>query len=232
MSTAPFSVFAQRIENAGLVVRGAFHVEEGDGVPAFDENGDDRTLILIGNAGSSFWPAFTASEEYLDGLPNPLDRWSERIVTGLARELDAHPVFPFGGPPYHPFQRWAQRAESVHPSPLGTLVHPEYGPWHAYRGALVVNRLLEGLPEKPDAPSPCLSCAGQPCLHTCPVEAFSAGGFDVAACVGHLSGQNDCREQGCLARNACPAGKPFQYVREQHRFHLAAFLRARRREGE
>ena len=232
MSGRGFEEYAARIQCVGLVVRGAFHVEEADGVPVFDGNEGHRTLVLIGNAGSSFWPDFTASVEYRDGLPDPLDRWSERVITALAEELGAVAVFPFGGPPYHPFQRWAQRAEAVYPSPLGTLIHPEYGLWHAYRGALVAKGWLEGLPERSSAPSPCLSCAGQPCLHTCPVEAFSPDGFDVAACAGHLSGRNECREQGCLARNACPAGKPFQYVREQHVFHLAAFRRARRRQGE
>lgn len=228
MTSPSFGSCVRRIAAVGLTVRGAFHVEDSDGVPGFGGDADGQTLILIGNTGSSFWTTFVESMEYRDGLPDPLDRWSERVITELARDLDARAVFPFGGPPYYPFQRWAQRAERVHPSPVGTLIHPEYGLWHAYRGALVATGRLEGLPEISDTPSPCLSCAEQPCLHTCPVGAFSPDGFDVAACAGHLSGPNDCLERGCLARNACPAGKPFQYVREQHRFHLAAFLRARR----
>ncbi|MGA8259491.1 MAG: hypothetical protein WB783_04685 [Arenicellales bacterium] len=231
MTVVSFDSCVRRIAAEGLTVRGAFHVEEEDRVPDTEGPAGERTLILIGNAGFSFWPAFVTSPEYRDSEPDPLDRWSERVITQIARELGAHPLFPFRGPPYHPFQRWAQRAESVYPSPLGTLVHPEYGPWHAYRGALVVDRRLEGLPERSDGPSPCVSCVAQPCLHTCPVKAFTAEGFDVGACATHLSGPNDCRDQGCLARNACPAGKPFQYVREQHRFHLAAFLRARQGEG-
>jgi hypothetical protein len=232
MTVVPFDSYARRIAAEGLTVRGAFHVEEADAVPDLGGGAGERTLILIGNAGSSFWPAFALSPEYRDGEPDPLDRWSERVITQLAHAIDACPLFPFGGPPYHPFQRWARRAESVYPSPLGTLVHPEYGPWHAYRGALVVDGRLEGLPAGSGAPSPCLSCAAQPCLHACPVGAFSGEGFDVGACSGHLSGPSECRDRGCLARNACPAGKPFRYVREQHRFHLAAFLRARQVGGE
>ncbi|MBS1269850.1 MAG: hypothetical protein MAG794_00802 [Gammaproteobacteria bacterium] len=189
----------------------------------------DRTMILIGNAGSSFWAAFRQSGEYRDGLPDPLDRWSERVIGELGRCLHARPVLPFKGPPYYPFQRWARRAEGVSPSPLRILIHPEYGLWHAYRGALIVNRRLEGLPQKSDSASPCLSCAEQPCLHTCPVDAFGSDGFNVESCTTHLSGANSCRDQGCLARSACPAGKPFRYVREQHRFHLQAFARAQRR---
>lgn len=222
-----FNEYKHRIEAAGLTVRGAFHVEDDDGVPPTGTAGTGRTLILIGNAGSSFWPVFSQSEEYADGRPDPLDRWSERVITGLAQELDATPVFPFGGPPYYPFLSWARRAEDVVSSPIGVLIHPEYGLWHAYRGALVVDQRLEDLPPRPGAPSPCLTCPDQPCLNGCPVNAFGADGFDVDRCVGHLSGPNDCLDQGCLARNACPAGEPFRYDSEQHSFHLRAFLRAR-----
>lgn len=231
MSSSDFDSFASRIRNTGLAVRGAFHVEEDDGVPGGGA-GLERTLILIGNAGSRFWYEFEQSTEYQDGGPDPLDRWSERVITGLGRELDAHPLFPFKGPPYYPFQRWARRAESVTPSPLGMLIHPDFGLWHAYRGALVVDRRLEGLAAKVETPSPCLSCRDQPCLSACPVDAFGPGGFDSDGCAVHLSGDNACLDQGCLARNACPAGKPFRYMREQHRFHLAAFHRAHRRDPE
>lgn len=224
-----FDVCARRIEAVGLTVRGGFHVRPEDGVP--DTAGDGCSLILIGNAGSSFWPEFRQSTEYRDGRAHPLDRWSERVIGGLGRELSARPLFPFGGPPWHPFLRWARRAEPVTPSPLGMLIHPRYGLWHAWRGALVFNRRLEGLAEPTQAPSPCLSCVEQPCLHGCPVHAFDGQGFDVTACTDHLSGANDCTTQGCLARNACPAGKPFEYVQEQRRFHLAAFLGANRRQG-
>lgn len=227
MIGASYESCARRISATGLTARGGFHVEPGDGVPPTAGDGGPRTVILIGNAGSSFWPAFRASAEYRDEQPDPLDRWSERVITGLAGQLDAHAVFPFRGPPYCPFQRWARRAEALFPSPLGTLIHPDYGLWHAYRGALIFDRHLAGLPGGSGAASPCLSCAAQPCLQACPVEAFSAGGFDADACAAHLSGPNACTTEGCLARNACPAGKPFQYMREQHRFHLAAFLRAR-----
>jgi len=228
MSPADFATCAERIAATGLAARGGFQVADQDRVPPV-EGRSARALVLIGNSGSSFWPAFRTSREYHDGGDHPLDRWSERVITGLGRELDALPVFPFEGPPYHPFQCWARCAEPVAPSPLGMLIHPRYGLWHAYRGALVFPRRLEGLPDDHAAPSPCLSCADQPCLSGCPVDAFGPDGFDVDECLNHLSGPNRCQEQGCLARNACPAGKPFHYHPEQHRFHLRAFVKAQRR---
>lgn len=231
MTDTSFESYARRINAAGLSARGAFHVEPGDGVPRTSGGDGPRTLILIGNTGPAFWSVFRESAEYRDGWPHPLDRWSERLITGLARQLDAHAVFPFKGPPFYPFQQWARRAGTLYRSPLGMLIHPDYGLWHAYRGALIVDRRLDDLPRRSGAGSPCLSCPGQPCLHACPVDAFRSDGFDADACAAHLSRPNACTDEGCLARNACPAGKPFQYVREQHRFHLAAFLRARTKEG-
>lgn len=227
MTDRSFESYARRINAAGLSPRGAFHVEPGDGVPGSAGGDGERTLILLGNAGSAFWSRFRASEEYRDGRPHPLDRWSERVINSLGRELGARSVFPFKGPPFYPFQKWARRAETVFPSPLGILIHPEYGLWHAYRGALIVDDPLDDLPRGSRAESPCLSCREQPCLHACPGGAFSVEGFDAHGCAEHLSGPNACADEGCLSRNACPAGKPFKYVREQHRFHLAAFLRAR-----
>lgn len=228
MMPAGFDACAEHIAAAGLAVRGGFHVEDADVVPPVG-GAAARTLVLIGNTGSSFWPVFRASREYQDGRPDPLDRWSERVIAGLGRQLDALPVFPFKGPPYYPFLRWARRAEPVTPSPLGMLIHPRYGLWHAYRGALIFTRRLEGLPEDETTQSPCLTCADQPCLSGCPVDAFGSEGFDVDKCVTHLSGPNRCEDEGCLARNACPAGEPFEYDPEEHRFHLRAFFKAQSR---
>jgi Fe-S-cluster-containing hydrogenase component 2 len=75
--------------------------------------------------------------------------------------------------------------------------------------------------------SPCESCAEQPCLRACPVDAFGGAAYDVAACVGHLgrAAGRDCMVGGCLARQACPLGGAFQYGSEQARFHMERFLR-------
>ena len=50
------------------------------------------------------------------------------MIEALARELGGKALFPFGGPPFLPFQRWAQRAEPVHSSPIGLLIHPRLRP--------------------------------------------------------------------------------------------------------
>jgi hypothetical protein len=208
-----------RIAEHGLSYRGAFHAEAGEA--------PGETLVIVGFVGSENWPAFAASPEAADGKPDPLDRWSMRVVNAVGLSLGATPLFPFGGPPFLPFQRWAQKAEPVHPSPLGILIHPDWGLWHAYRGALVFAERID-LPVPDRRPSPCDRCVGKPCLSACPVGAFTPAGYDVPACVTYISAPAgaECVTDGCLARRACPVGAHHRHLSEQAEFHQRAFLAA------
>jgi ferredoxin len=209
---------------AGLASRGAFHSEPADGIPPLTDGRPAATVLLLGFIGSATWPVFAASPEARDARPDPLDRWSCRVIEGLASQLGAAALYPFGGPPYLPFQRWARRAEPVHPSPLGLLIHPDWGLWHSYRGALAFRERLD-LPPREDRPSPCDGCAAKPCLTTCPVGAFTASGYDTAACVAHIGSAagRDCIDEGCRARRACPVGAALRLVPEQAAHHMRAF---------
>lgn len=204
---------------AGLRIRGAFHVTEQDSVPM-----PAATLVLLGWVGGEGWPIFAGSPEARDGAANPLDRWSRRIVDGIAAALDATPLYPFAGPPWLPFQCWAQRADQVFASPLGILIHPDWGLWHSYRGALAFREPLELEPTIART-SPCESCAGKPCLTRCPVSAFSTDGYDVAGCRTHIATSEGaaCMAGGCLARTACPVGTAHRYAPPQAAFHMRAF---------
>jgi ferredoxin len=217
------SVFSA-IERAGLVPRGAFLLPDMERVGAL---ANVRTIVLIGVAGRSGWDAFAASKEARDGAQHPLDRFSRRVIDAQAREMGAVGLYPFGGPPHFPFQQWARRAEPVHPSPIGMLIHPVYGLWHSYRGALGFAEALEVSPPEA-APSPCDSCAEKPCLGACPVGAFSVGFYDVPACAAHLmsSAGSDCMGLGCRARRACPVGVQHVPGSEQAGFVMRAFRRA------
>lgn len=213
------------ISGAGLVPRGALAVEEKERRGALADIG---AIVLAGMAGRDGWSAFAASPEAADGADHPLDRWSRRVIEVLARDLGALALFPFGGPPFWPFQQWARRAEPVHPSPIGLLIHPRYGLWHSYRGALGFSEALD-FPEPATEPSPCDSCRERPCLCACPIGAFSTAGYDVAGCAGHLEDPagGDCMGFGCRARRACPVGAGDAYGPDQASFTMRAFLRAR-----
>ncbi len=108
------------------------------------------------------------------------------------------------------------------------LIHPEYGLWHAYRGALAFAG-RQARPPREDRPSPCDSCDDKPCLTTSQVDSISESGYDVPACVAHISSRagDDCLALSCRARRACPVGRDYAYGPEQSRFHMEAFLRAR-----
>jgi hypothetical protein len=221
----------------GLAVRGAFHPQPGElgPIPGAVEPG---TVVLLGFTGSDQWSIFQDSTEARDRLPHPLDRWSQRVIGALARELGAADFYPSGPPsPPLPFQRLALRCEPVHPSPIGLLIHETYGLWHAYRGGLCLRERIalpasaRARPSPPPSPrqgSPCDRCPDRPCLSACPVHAFKNGSFDVNACASHVlsAAGTECRDNGCLARRACPVGPQFRYAPSQARFHMSAFLRS------
>lgn len=216
------------IEPHGLVVLGLVSTAETAPPIGFEEWPESGQIALVGNAGSTMWSALLESPEYGDGEPNPLDRWSRRVGDEVASLLGARAVFPFEGPPYPPVLEWARLSGAAFPSPLSMFIHARYGLWHAYRIALIIEEPLNGSSPVEDQTSPCLSCLEQPCLQTCPVNAFTQGGYRVDDCVGYLdsSGESDCRKFGCAARKACPVTRDFHYVPEHAAFHMDAFVRA------
>ena len=223
-----FDELRERVQARGLMARGGFHPVPEDGVPQVADGSAARTVVMLGGAGGSFWPTFLSSPE-AEHPESPLDAWTRRVAGEMSYEFGAVALFPFGGPPYLPFQRWARRAEPVHASPLGLLIHPEYGLWHAYRAALAFTEHIP-LPERRAEASPCERCADKPCLTACPVSAFRSGDYDVPRCIGHINRAEGeaCLEAACLARRACPVGRDYAYGPDQARFHMSAFLRAHR----
>lgn len=221
----------EELRARGLEPRGAFHPRDagrsknGDGVPLLPDGRRAGTLVLAGSVGASVWPAFARERR---DEPDPLDRWSARALRAVAERFGASVLLPNDGPPYLPFQRWAARAGPVHASPLGLLIHPDYGLWHAYRGALVFAERF-ALPPRDARPSPCDACRDRPCLGACPVSAFTPVGYDDASCAAQLASERGgpCFEAGCVARAACPVGAGHRYPPEQAQFHLRAFLRGR-----
>ncbi|MFT5447298.1 MAG: hypothetical protein ACI9DC_002473 [Gammaproteobacteria bacterium] len=229
-----FSVLSDAISQSGFALRGGFHSAAGDGVPQ-----GVASVVLIGNIGSLGFKQFQRSPEWRAGA-DPLDRYTERLVGDIAQRFCANVVFPWQGPPWWPFQRWAQRAEAVSISPLRILIHPRHGLWHAYRAALFFDSAVTGLPtnqhdrsvavesQSGGTSSPCSQCRARPCLTACPVNAFGEDGFDGDRCARHLNtpaGQ-ECLNEGCAARNACPQGTQERYAREHQQFHMRAFVGA------
>lgn len=201
-----------------LFVSGAFHPGPDDGLDGYG------TLILLSPYESGFWAHVTTAPEFGDEAPDPLDRWSRRVIGALACDLGGKARFPFGGPPYQPFFRWALRSGRAWASPVHLLVHDRMGLWASYRGAIA---LRERLPLDPvPARSPCDGCA-RPCLTACPAGALSGAGYDVPACHRFLDGASgkDCLSLGCVTRRACPVSTGYGRLARQSEWHMRQFHR-------
>lgn len=195
-----------------LDVLGTVHENLPDGI---------ATLVLLGPREPGFWPVFTASPEYSGGHPDPLDRWSVRVIGGLAKHLNASAYYPFGGPPFEPFIGWAIASGRAHVSPVGLLVHDRAGLMVSFRGAL---GFTEQLDCPPAPPNPCLACNDTPCVTACPVDALKRDGYDVKACKTDLERNgNTCMARGCAVRRACPVSQTYGRVEDQSAFHMRAF---------
>jgi ferredoxin-like protein FixX len=215
---------------SGLRLRGGFIPDASDALPPLPDGRVPAVVWMAGMVGSECWSVFSTSPIFSDGLANPLDRWSASIGDALAKQWHGLALYPFDGPPYFPFQRWADRCEPTQASPMMLRIHPEYGLWHAYRFALAVPFLQAGdleppAPLQPASADLCLRCDGQPCLNACPVGAYSRSGFLLDSCAGHLHHTlgAECMDSGCKARMACPVATTFRYTKDHAQFHMRAF---------
>jgi hypothetical protein len=203
----------------GLTIYGGLHGDTSDGLPE-----DHQTLLMLGPS-PEFWPHFKTTPEYQDGAPDPIDRWSTRIINQLASALNATAFLPFGGPPYAPFLTWALKTNRAWSSPVGMLVHDTTGLMVSYRGALTFRDRLD-LPATSE--KPCDACAA-PCVTACPVNALSADhGYNTDACHAHLrtpEGET-CRINGCIARRSCPVSTGANRTSEQSAHHMSYFHRS------
>lgn len=217
--------FLMAIQRASFMPLGWFAPKPEDAVPE-----GTRFVILVGNAGPAMFTRFARERNPQVDL---IDDWTVETVGRLAADLGASALFPFHKP-YAPFLTWARRGGGGHVSPLGLNIHPHYGLWHAYRAALLFPVELD-IPTHNAGPHPCEACATKPCLTACPVNAFTAAGYDTVACANHLrtsEGEQTCLAKGCLARHACPVGRDFTYSPKQANFFMRAFLKARGQQGQ
>ena len=95
------------------------------------------TILLLGPHEPGFWPVLCDSPEWQDGAADPVDRWSRRVITGLAGRLGAQAHFPFGAQPA-PFLTWAMASDRAWDSVLekqrrdstSTVSSPSWGRKH------------------------------------------------------------------------------------------------------
>ncbi len=184
--------------------------------------------VLLGPSGPGFWTMFQTTPEWQDGGKDPVDRWSERVISAMATELRAEPLFPFGAKAGN-FLQLPLDSGAAWQSPVGMLVHADAGLMVSYRGALVFGHDvdLHAETEPGGAPvKPCNTCDA-PCTTACPVGALTPAGYDVPTCHAFMKTEagQDCLQKGCLVRRACPVSQSYGRDPEQSGYHMSVFLK-------
>ena len=199
---------------------------------------ETRSIVIVGNGGGDLWSALKRHAESNPGWwerEHPLDEFTREIVdTAIATPLRAAGVrcvvvYPF----VHDnrtlsFVQLARIAGLTGPSIIGVSLHPQYGPWIAFRAALLIDELI-------DAPGPalnfdpCPSCTSRSCIKACPASAVSIEqGWDIPKCLTHrVEVEPDCIGR-CHARAACVIGPEHIYLDDELAYHQMRSLRAMR----
>jgi len=214
---ATFEHIATGTSLSQLAILGIAAPKPDDPVPA-----GTRSIILLGPKEPGFWQYITRQPEFHDQSPDPVDRWSTRAISKLAEQFGGAAVFPFSGPPYAPFTSWALTCGTAWASPVGLLVHADAGLFLSFRGALALPYPVQ-VPAS--ANRPCNTCAAKPCATACPVNALHPDGYDLETCHTYLdtpAGQ-DCLDNGCAARRACPVSQSYGRQPAQSAHHMKAF---------
>ena len=197
-----------------------------------------KSIIVIGNGGGAFWQAFRRHAEQNPGWTerdNPLDEFTRVVVerdiaAALAQSRIPHTViYPFiSGGPTLSFMEAGRAAGLSGPSILGVMVHPIYGPWIAFRAAILVEEPIDA-PGEADGFDPCPSCTARTCIAACPANALSfANGWDIPKCLTHrVEVEADCAAR-CHARAGCVLGPEHRYPDDELAYHQMRSLRAMR----
>ena len=194
----------------GMDARGGFVVGDAADVPALADGRPTRSVVDDRQHRRRMWPHYEAHVATgLAPIATRSTRGRGRVLEPIAATFDADFVHP-SDEPFQPFQRWAQRADDVWKSPIGLLIHAEYGFWHAYRGAFLF--AVRGRPVCRRSGRRVAVRHAVPisrACRRCPVGAFTLDGYDAAACRSHVrSGARPglCRTTGVLRGCACPVG--------------------------
>ncbi len=197
-----------------------------------------RSIIAIGNGGGGFWKAFQRHARENPGWferGNPLDDFTQVVIEreispALSTAGVPHTVaYPFmGGSPTLDFMALGKAAGLGGASIIGVLVHPVFGPWIAFRAALLLEEELDA-PGAAAGFDPCPRCAARPCVSACPASAVSyPAGWNVPRCLTHrVEHEAQCAPR-CAARAACVLGPEHRYPDDELAYHQMRALRAMR----
>ncbi|HEX4209843.1 MAG TPA: hypothetical protein VHY56_05585, partial [Candidatus Binataceae bacterium] len=165
---------------------------------------------------------------------HPLDDFTRGLIENqiepIMRErgVSSTSVYPFIGEPTLNFIALGKLAGLGAPSLLGVLIHPVYGPWIAFRAALLLDFALDQ-PGEAAGFDPCPRCVSRSCITACPASAVNfPAGWDIPACLTHrVEAETDCASR-CHARVACVIGPDHRYPDDELEYHHRRALAAMR----
>jgi epoxyqueuosine reductase len=197
-----------------------------------------RSIVLVGNGGGALWRAFKEHAARDPGWmrrENPLDDFTRNVIEGsvvsAARSLGARctTVYPFiGDGPKLNFMELGKLAGLAGPSIVGVVVHPTYGPWIAFRAAILIDADIDA-PGPALGCDPCPSCTTRTCISSCPADAVAfPAGWNIPRCLTHrVETEADCANR-CHARVGCVLGPEHRYPDDELAYHQGRALRAMR----
>ena len=210
---------------------GDYHRGLPPGAEAYRLHGfaDDRMLVLVGHSRAVWAPfmAQLAAEPWRRAAANPLDEWTAEVVAaalqavvapGIASEVFAY----HEPPPRRVAMQWLAAALGLASrGPAGLSAHPLYGPWIAFRAAVVIDVAGEG----PDAlDDVCARCVGTPCAPALEAALVATPQCDQA-------GVREAWRRWVAVRDACPLGRAARYNEGQLVYHYTGERRALGQEG-
>jgi epoxyqueuosine reductase len=197
-----------------------------------------RSIVVIGNGGGALWTALKAHASRNPGWwnrENPLDDFTREVVE---RDL-ATPIRETGRrcTTVYPFMNNSRTLSFIElgkiagiagPSILGVTVHPLYGPWIAFRAALLLAEEIDS-PGEALGFDPCPQCTARSCIPACPANAVSIeSGWDIPKCLTHrVEVEPDCAPR-CHARAGCVLGPEHRYPDDELAYHQMRALRSMR----
>ena len=197
-----------------------------------------QSIIVIGNGGGDFWKAFKQHAETnrdWTEREHPLDDFTRLVIDRdvvpvlVASVAEHRIVYPFiGDGPTLSFMAAGKAAGLAGPSLLGVMVHPAYGPWIAFRAAILINETIDA-PGEALGFDPCPTCEVRSCVSACPAGAVSVDkGWDIPKCLTHrVEIEADCASR-CHARAGCVLGPEHRYPDDELAYHQMRALRAMR----
>ena len=198
---------------------------------------DATSIVVIANGGGDFWRAYLKHASLNPGWSSrehPLDDFTKVVIESWCAspfvqsgELCAV-TYPFiESDARLDFMQLARVAGIAGPSVLGVVINPEYGPWIAFRAALLMRARIDS-PGSAVGFDPCPSCVERSCMPSCPVGAIGEAGWNIPSCVRHrVEVEADCAPQ-CHARVACVIGPEHRYPDDELAYHQGRALRSMR----